>query len=415
MLVKSILRTIVHYKGFVIKEVTWDLNKSVLLVDIQPRRGSLPCCSVCGKKCSTYDHLKPRRFQFVPLWGYAVFLVYALGRVNYPTCKVKVVKIPWSDGKQQTTYTFRIFLATWAKRLSWKETASIFGTSWDTVFRAIQWVVHWGIVYREISEVNAIGIDEIQYRKGHNYLTMVYQIDKNCRRLLYVARERTEGSLRGFFSVMSKETFKSLRYVCSDMWPAYLSVIKESVPKATHVLDRFHVMRKISEKIDRVRAQEVRQLKQDGYEPILTQSRWCLLKRPENLTDSQSLKLQELLKYNLKSVKAYLMREDFQRFWLYFSGAWAEKFLEQWCARTKQSRIGPMQDPARTLLKHKALILSCFSADGEISNGIVEGFNNKAKLAMRKAYGFKSYEKIEIALYHQLGSLPEPESTHRFC
>lgn len=415
MHVKSILRTIVHYKGFVIKEVTWDLNKSALLVDIQPRRGSLPCCSVCGKKCSTYDRLKPRRFQFVPLWGYAVFLVYALRRVNCPACKVKVEKIPWSDGKQQTTYTFRIFLATWAKRLSWKETASIFGTSWDTVFRAIQWVVHWGIIHREISEVNAIGIDEIQYRKGHNYLTMVYQIDKDCRRLLYVARERTEGSLRGFFSVMSDETLKSLKYVCSDMWPAYLNVIKESVPKATHVLDRFHVMRKISEKIDRVRAQEVRQLKQDGYEPILTQSRWCLLKRPENLTDSQSLKLQELLKYNLKSVKAYLMREDFQRFWMYSSEAWAAKFLEQWCMRAKQSRIGPMQDAARTLLKHKALILSWFSADGEISNGIVEGFNNKAKLAMRKAYGFKSYEKIEIALYHQLGSLPEPESTHKFC
>ncbi len=185
-------------------------------------------------------------------------------------------KIPWSDGKQQTTYTFRIFLATWAKRLSWKETASIFGTSLDTVFRAIQWVVYWGIAHREISQVNAIGIDEIQYRKGHNYLMMVYQIDKDCRRLLYVARERTEGSLRGFFSVISGETLQSLKYICSDMWPAYLNVIKESVPNAAHVLDRFHVMRKISEKIDRVRAQEVRRLKQDGYEPVLTHSRWCL-------------------------------------------------------------------------------------------------------------------------------------------
>jgi transposase len=184
--------------GFVIKEVTWDLNKSTLLVDIQPRRGSLPYCSVCGKNCSTYDRLKPRRFQFVSLWGSAVFLAYELHRVNCPTCKVRVEKIPWSDGKQQTTYTFRIFLATWAKRLSWKETASIFGTLWATVFRAIQWVVPWGIFHREISEVNTIRINKIQYRKGHYYLTMVYQIDKDCRRLLYVTRERTEVSLRGF-------------------------------------------------------------------------------------------------------------------------------------------------------------------------------------------------------------------------
>jgi transposase len=127
------------------------------------------------------------------------------------------------------------------------------------------------------------------------------------------------------------------------------------------------------------------------------------------------VKLNELLKYNLKSVKAYLMREDFQRFWEYRSKAWANKFIDRWCQRANRSRIGPMQEVSRTLLKHKDQILNWFSADGKISNGIVEGFNNKAKLAMRKAYGFKSYEKIEIALYHQLGSLPEPKSTHKFC
>jgi transposase len=182
---------------------------------------------------------------------------------------------------------------------------------------------------------------------------------------------------------MSDETIKKLRYACSDMWPRFLNVIKESVPKATHALDRFLVMRKISEKIDRVRAQEVRQLKQDGYEPMLTQSQCDLLKRPDNLTDSQTLKLKELLEYNLKSVTFCLMREGFQCLGMYSSGAWAAKFLEQWCIRAKQSSIGPIQDGARTLLKHKALVLGSFSADGEISNGIVEGFNNKAKLTMR--------------------------------
>lgn len=336
-------------------------------------------------------------------------------RVNCPTCKVKVEKIPWADGKNQTTYTFRVFLAIWAKRLSWKETASIFGTSWDTVFRAIQWIVHWGIAHREIAEVTAIGVDEIQYRRGHNNLTMVSPIDQDCRRLLYEARERTESSLRGFFKVMTEQTIQSMKYVCSDMWTPYLNVIKEEVPSATHILDRFHVIRKISENIDRVRAQEVRQLKQDGYEAILTHSRWCLLKRPENLTAVQTVKLNELLKYNLKSVKAYLMREDFQRFWEYGSKAWASKFIDRWCIRANSSRIGPMQEVSRTLIKYMDQILNWFSADGKISNGIVEGFNNKAKLAMRKAYGFKSYEKIEIALHHQLGLLPEPKSTHKTC
>jgi transposase len=158
-----------------------------------------------------------------------------------------------------------------------------------------------------------------------------------------------------------------------------------------------------------------RQLKADGHEPVLKHARWCLLKRPENRTAKQTAKLGELLRYNLSSVKSYLMREDFQRFWSYKSGAWAGKFLDQWCERAMRSRIGPMQEMAKTLRGHREYLLNWFAAKGELSSGSVEGMNLKAKLAMRKGYGFKSYETIEIALYHQLGKLPEPEGTHRFC
>ncbi len=195
---------------------------------------------------------------------------------------------------------------------------------------------------------------------------------------------------------------------------ANLNVFKEEAPSATHILDSFHVVCRIREKIDHVRAQEVRQLKPDDHKAILTHSRWCLLKRPENLTAVQTVKLNELLKYNLKSVKAYLMREDFQRFWEYRSKVWANKFIDRWCRRANRSRIGPMQDVSRTLIKLKDQILNWFSADGKISIGMAQGFNNKAKLATRKSHGFKLYEKIEIALYHQLESLPEPKSTRRF-
>ncbi len=109
------------------------------------------------------------------------------------------------------------------------------------------------------------------------------------------------------------------------------------------------------------------------------------------------------------------MREDFQRFWDYERAAWAGKFLDQWCTRAMRSRIEPMKEMARTLRRHRTILLNWFRACGEVSNGSVEGMNNKAKLAMKKAYGFKSYETIEVALYHQLGKLPEPNQTHRFC
>ena len=114
-------------------------------------------------------------------------------------------------------------------------------------------------------------------------------------------------------------------------------------------------------------------------------------------------------------MRAYLHREDFQRFWEYQSPAWAGKFLDEWCTRVMRSRLEPLQKVARSLRKHRSLLLNWFHAKGTISAGIVEGFNNKAKLTMRKSYGFREYETIELALYHQLGNLPQPEFTHEFC
>lgn len=151
-----------------------------------------------------------------------------------------------------------------------------------------------------------------------------------------------------------------------------------------------------------------------GFEPVLTNARWVLLKRPENLTDKQELKLAELLQYNLKSIKSYLLKEDFQQLWEYSSDTWAGKFLDCWCTRVMRSKILPMKKVAKTIRRHRPLIMNWFKANGRFSSGIVEGFNNKAKLTMRKAFGFKSFHTIETALYHTMGSLPEPKTTHRF-
>ena len=110
-----------------------------------------------------------------------------------------------------------------------------------------------------------------------------------------------------------------------------------------------------------------------------------------------------------------LLRELFEPFWSYRSPIWAGAWLDEWCRRVMRSRIDPMMKVARMLRQHRPLLLNWFRARGEISAAIVEGFNNKAKLTTRKAYGFRSYRCLEIALYHTLGQLPEPEVTHRFC
>jgi len=199
------------------------------------------------------------------------------------------------------------------------------------------------------------------------------------------------------------------------MWAPYLKVIAKKAPQALNILDRFHIMRKFNEAIDEIRRGEVKQFKADGQENVLERKRWLLLKRPENLSEKQTARMDELLKLNLASIKGYLLREDFQRFWEYQRFDFAGKFLDNWVTRTLQTDLEPMKKVARMLRKHKPLILNWFKAKGEISSGAVEGMNLKAKLTMRKAYGFRTIKCLQIALYHELSKLPEPVCHHRFC
>lgn len=417
MQVKTILNRLQKFKSFVYGRVRWFDGHvgAALEVEVLARANSKPRCSVCAGVCPGYDRLPARHFEFVPLWGLKVMLRYEPRRVACPCCGIKVEQMPWADGKHHLTHTYAWFLARWAKRLSWKEVAEVFHTSWDKVFRSVELAVAWGREHMDLSEVSAIGVDEIAWKRGHHYLTLVYQIDAHCKRLLWVGEKRTVKTLLRFFRWFGCERSQALQYVCSDMWKPYLKVIAKKANQAIHVLDRFHIMAHLNKAIDEVRAQEARALKARGYEPVLSKARWLLLKRPENLTDKQGVRLADLLKYNLKSVRSYLLKEEFQLFWGYLSPYWASKFLDRWCAQVMRSKIEPMKKTARMLRTHRALLLNWFRAKGQFSSGIVEGFNTKAKLTLRKAFGFRTFYAFEIALYHTLGALPEPKFTHEFC
>lgn len=385
-------------------------------VEVRSRRGSRGCCSGCGTRGPTYDTARtPRRFEFVPLWGFVVYLVYKMRRIDCERCGVRTEQVPWADGKQTCCNVYRLFLARWARRLSWSEVGQIFGTTWNIVYRSIRWVVDFGLAQRDLEGIESIGVDEVSIWKGHKYLTVVYQIDAGIRRLLWVGRERTEQTLRGFFHMLGKPRSQLIRFVASDMWKPYLTVIKEQMSHALHVLDRFHIVAKLNKAIDEVRAKEARQLNQQGYEPVLKKSRWCFLKRPENRTPKQNEKLADVLQYDLRTVRAYLLKDAFEAFWTYTSPYWAGWFLDKWCARAMRSRIDPIKKFVGTLREHRGLLLNWFRAKKEISCGCVEGLNTNVKLAIRKARGFKSYDVVETALYHQLGRMPEPVFTHRFC
>jgi transposase len=413
MQLKTIFNRVTNYKPFVVDQVKMADNSIELTM--RARGNGLPTCSGCGRRCPGYDSQpNPRRCDFVPLWMISVVLIYTMRRVDCPRCGVKVERVPWADGKSRLTTEYKWFLAGWARRMSWKEVAGCFTVSWDHVYNSVKFAVSWGLSRRNLDDIESIGVDEVAWKKGHKYQTLVYQIDEGRKRLLWIGPDRTAKTLLRFFRFLGKERNARLQFVCSDMWQAYLKVIAKKVPQAIHILDRFHVMQKMSRAIDKVRAGEVKQLKADGYQPALKGCRWLLLKRPDNMTENQTIRLKELLQYNLQSVRSYLMKEDFQQFWNYTHPAWAGKFLDAWCTRAMRSKIEPMKAMAKTLRNKRHLLLNWFLAGGNMSSGVVEGFNNKLKLITRKSYGFRTQEAYETALYHNLGNLPEPEFTHRF-
>jgi len=411
----TILNHCHRLRGFVYQHAYFSADKRSIEVAVRPRKGSAAVCSRCHLPAPGYDQLAERRFEFIPLWGFLVFLLYTMRRVECRRCGVVAVEeVPWGDGKRTLTKAYMLFLARWARRLSWKETAAAFRTSWEKVFDAVEHVVTFGLEHRVLGQIDAIGVDEIQYAKGHKYLTLVYQIDLDVTRLLWVGRERTIESFQGFFTMIGDELASKIVFVCSDMWEPYLKVIRQKCSEALHILDRFHIVAKMNKALDEVRAGESRRIASEGGVPVLKKSRWLLLKREENLKTEQRFRLRDLLRYNLKTVRAYLLKEAFQQLWDYNSPAWAGKFLDDWCRQVMRSRIEPMKKIARSLRQHRELILNYFRAQKLLSSGVVEGLNNKAKVTMRKSYGFRTFRCLELALYHSLGKLPEPESTHDF-
>jgi transposase len=421
--VKTLLNRLQHFPGFVFKDIRMHQpagQPSHLEVIILPHAGIPAKCSRCLKPAPGYDQLPPRSWLFVPLWGLAVWFIYGARRVQCPEHGVVVEHVPWSEGKRPVTTAMMCFLSRWARRLSWRETARAFGTSWECVYRSVEWFVEWGLAHRKLEKVWSMGVDEIHWgksKRADNFLTVIYQIDGHCRRLLWVGKRRTEKTLRRGLAALGGEVVGGLRFVCSDMWRPYRNVIAARVGHALHVLDRFHITMHLNQAVDQVRRAESGRLRAagSGRAAHLKNMRWKLLRRGSRVRGKVRAQLHALARTKLATARAWILKENFQHFWCYRSVTWAGDFLKVWTEQALRSRLEPMRKVARMLRSHEALLMNWFRAKGELSSGAVEGLNNKIRVVTRRAYGFRTYKAMEIALYHTLGRLPEPEeSTHEF-
>jgi transposase len=407
MLVESLARKTLGVKDHRVVKVTEE--EGALVIRLDRRKGRNLPCSVCGVRAKVRDRLPERIWRHVPLWGISVTLSYRPCRVRCRQCGTRVEKMPWAEGKSTLSGGLVHVLSVWARLLSWDVVASLFGVSWGTVASAVKGAVRYGLEHRDTSEVSHIGIDEISRRKGHKYMTQVYDLGQ--KRLLWSGEGRGEDTLRRFFDEWGKERTERIEGICCDMWAPYMKVVGERCPTAVVVFDKFHLVRHLLEAVDKVRKMEAQALK--AKEPdLLKGTKYLWLKNPWNLTPKQRQRLGFLERLNLRVHRAYLLKELFRELWTYTRKGWAARYLKKWFWWATHSRLKPLRDFAWMLRRHEEGILAYFQL--RIDNGVVEAMNNNAKQVSHRAHGFRTPTTFAVNLYHCLGHLPLPIPVHKF-
>jgi transposase len=403
VLIATFIRKQLHLKAHRVTKVEGHEDSLIIFIDRMGNR--LLRCGVCRKRClRVHSVRKEREWQDLSMRQSRLILRYASRRVECPRCGVRVEEVPWAEPWARVTRALSNAVARLARELSWQGTARQYGLNWKTVAGIVKRAVRYGLGNRKRPPVHVIGIDEVSRRKGQVYLTVVYDLER--RVLLWVGEDRTEEAVKKFFTEeMGRRRCSTLQVVCMDMWASYANLVREHAPQAQILFDRFHIVKHLQEAVEEVRRSEMRRLV--GREKATFKStRWLLLKNPWNLTGEQKERLSTLVRWNTPIVRAYYLKESFQLFWEYRQPKRAQDYLRKWMSSAMRSRLEPFKKFVRMLRSHLDGILPWTKL--RLSNGAVEGMNNKIKSISHRSFGFRSAQYFITAIYHCCARLPLP-------
>jgi transposase len=402
MRLESCIRKGLCLKAHRVREVREEEGRLVAVVEWIS--GRLLRCGKCSLKSDrVHSRQQEREWQDLRVREQELVLRYAPLRVKCRRCGPRVEQLPWAARWQRITGALLSAIARLSRMLSWKETAKHFAVDWKTVASAVKVAVSWGLAHREWKPLHAIGIDEVSRSKGQRYLTLVYDLER--RRLVWAGENRDAETMKRFFAWLGVKRASSVVLVCCDMWAVYIEAVRENLPKAVVVFDRFHIVQHLGRAVDEVRRRIWRALPVEE-KVVFKNTRWLWLRNPWNLKPEQKSRLSALCRKNTPIVRAYYLKEAFQRFWDYRSPSWAARYMKQWMWWASHSRLEPMTRFARMIRSHIDGILAWTAMP--VSNGAVEGMNNKVKVISHRAYGFRKSETYITAIWHGCGDLPLP-------
>ncbi len=304
MRITTLLRRLLGLKQTVV--VGFELTETELVVDVKPST-RLAICSCCGRRARRVHDRRPRTWKHLDFAGMRVLLRYSIRRVDCASCNTTTELVPWAEPNIGFTRPFEDYVAYLAQRADKTTIASMTGIAWRTVGRIVERVVARRGSKSRLDGLRHIGIDELSYRRHHQYVTVVTDHERGA--VVWVSEGKSAETVRKFFQELGPERNAALHSVTIDMSAAYIEAVREHAPTAILVFDRFHVQRKAHDALDEVRREQVRQIRGTEEGKALKKTRWALQKNPWNLTRPETEKLSLLSKRNRAPYRAYLLKE----------------------------------------------------------------------------------------------------------
>lgn len=397
-------------KPWVVDEVDLSVPEHRVDVHLSHVEGLLWACPTCGKALSVYDHAEERTWRHLDTGGFPTYLHARLPRVKCPEHRVLTVAVPYAERRSHFTALFERFAIDVLKETDVSGAAKILGISWDEAWGIMERAVRRGQAAKQPRIPALIGVDEKAVRRGHSYVTMVYDIEASA--VEYVADDRRQASLDPYFARFSTEQRQGVKAVVMDMWEPYVNSVEAHFedPDKKVVFDRFHIMKHMGEAVDTVRKREHRELRAEGID-TLTGSKYLWLYAEANLPAKHNSAFRALKALNLKTARAWAIKESLAVLWSYRMLAWATKFWLQWFFWATHSRLKPVIDVAYMIKRHLYGVLNYFSA-ARITNAAAEGLNSKIQTIKKMAYGFRNREHFKTAIFFHCGGLQLYPTTH---
>ena len=385
-----------------VTEVKVDIAAGRIDVWIEHAPDTKWLCPVCWKEAPLYDHSEEREWRHLDTCDCQTFIHTRPPRVKCKDHGVKQIGPTWADSGSHYTMKFESLVINTLKECDVTGTTRLTGTSWDETWHIMGKAVKRGQSRKERRIPERLSIDEKAFARRHRYETLVCDLDRGT--VEYVVDDREQASLEKYYKQFTPEERADVKAVAMDMWDPYIAATKAFIPEAAGkiVFDKFHIVRCVTEAVDKVRRNEAKQLAAIGDES-LKGTRYLWLANENNVPDWRKPEFDAIRSLNLKTGKAWAIKEALRKLWDYSYPARADAFFSRWYFWATHSRLKPIIAAAKTIKRHLPNVLTYFKH--RITNALAEGLNSKIQMVKEMACGFRNREHYKTAIYFHCGGL----------